>query len=410
MSPARPVPPRATPRPARPRARPPRPERPPAHPARADRPRGEPHAPRHRTRRAPPAPRRPARQPAQPDGPGRRRAAAPAGLNGGAREGDLDRADRRAGRRSALLDEQWCIGPKMHGGYLLAVLAQAALDEIADGAPGAGRTTSPRPSPARSCAPPTPGPPTCTSTCCAGAGARRRPGSASTRTTGPVSRRRWCWAPCPPPTPGRGTSRPARSRCPPFAECERRPVETPDGRGGLPLMEVVDTRLAPDSLGFLAGRPTGQGRLSGWVELDTRDAWSPVGLLVALDVLPPASFDLGLVRLVTDDVVDGPRPRGPRAGPAARHPVGRPPRGRADARVVPGVGRLGPDGRAGHPARGGATVIRARVRPTPWCRRRGSGGTRCRGAAPRGSRPTRRAPGTARAAPPSPARSAARSR
>src|SRR3954463_11250524 len=41
------------------------------------------------------------------------------------------------GRRSVLLDEQWCIGPKMHGGYLLAVLAQAAVDEIADGDPGA---------------------------------------------------------------------------------------------------------------------------------------------------------------------------------------------------------------------------------------------------------------------------------
>jgi hypothetical protein len=59
-------------------------------------------------------------------------------------------------------------------------------------------------------------------------------------------------------------------------------------------MEVVDTRLAPGSLGFLSGRPTGEGRLSGWAELDTREPWSPVGLLVALDVLPPASFDLGL--------------------------------------------------------------------------------------------------------------------
>ena len=34
------------------------------------------------------------------------------------------------GRRAALLDEQWRIGPKMHGGYLLGVLAQAALDEV----------------------------------------------------------------------------------------------------------------------------------------------------------------------------------------------------------------------------------------------------------------------------------------
>ena len=40
------------------------------------------------------------------------------------------------GRRSVLLDEQWRIGPKMHGGYLLAVLAQAAVDEIDDAGPG----------------------------------------------------------------------------------------------------------------------------------------------------------------------------------------------------------------------------------------------------------------------------------
>ncbi|NMO90175.1 thioesterase family protein [Actinomycetospora sp. TBRC 11914] len=204
------------------------------------------------------------------------------------------------GRRTALLDEQWCIGPKMHGGYLLALLAQAAVDELADGTgPDDGSRAGaahdvPEAVTGTFLRAPDPGPAVVTVDVL-----RRGRGATQVRARLDQDDR-----PCveialvlgavPAPGPHEGDISPAPVALPPFERCERRPVDTPDGRGGLPLMEVVDTRLAPDSLGFLSGRPTGEGRLSGWAELDTREPWSPVGLLVALDVLPPASFDLGL--------------------------------------------------------------------------------------------------------------------
>lgn len=206
------------------------------------------------------------------------------------------------GRRSALLDEQWRIGPKMHGGYLLAVLAQAAVDELADTAwPGpddgsrpGGAHDVPEAVTGTFLRAPDPGPAVVT------VDVLRR-GRAATQVRARLDQDD---RPCvevavvlgavPGPDPHEGDISPAPIALPPFEACDRRPVDTPDGRGGLPLMEVVDTRLAPASLGFLSGHPTGEGRLSGWAELDTREAWSPVGLLVALDVLPPASFDLGL--------------------------------------------------------------------------------------------------------------------
>ena len=204
------------------------------------------------------------------------------------------------GRRSVQLDEQWCIGPKMHGGYLLAVLAQAAVDEIADaedgtpGAPAGPVHDVPEVVTGTFLRAPDPGPAVLTVDVL-----RRGRGATQVRARLDQDDR-----PCveaalglgavPGPDPREGDVSPEPIDLRPFERCDRRPVETPDGRGGLPLMEVVDTRLEPASLGFLSGRPSGEGRLSGWVELDTREPWSPIGLLVALDVLPPASFDLGL--------------------------------------------------------------------------------------------------------------------
>ncbi len=204
------------------------------------------------------------------------------------------------GRRTALLDEQWCVGPKMHGGYLLAVLAQAAVDEIADDGSGSpGGTAGPAHDVPEAVTgtflrAPEPGPAVVTVDVL-----RRGRGATQVRARLDQDDR-----PCvevalvlgavPGPDPHEGDVSPTPITLTPFEQCERRPVETADGRGALPLMDVVDTRLDPASLGFLRGHPTGEGRLSGWAELDTREVWSPLGLLVALDVLPPACFDLGL--------------------------------------------------------------------------------------------------------------------
>ncbi|MEJ2870288.1 thioesterase family protein [Actinomycetospora sp. OC33-EN08] len=207
------------------------------------------------------------------------------------------------GRRAAVLDEQWGIGPKLHGGYLLALLAQAAVDEVeASGATGDGGT--PEPAADAHVVPqavtgtflraPDPGPAVVDVTVL-------RRGRSATHVRALVSQDD---RPCveaamvlgaaPTDTPTDGDVSPEPIALAPFEACERRPVAAEDGRGGLPIMEVVDTRFDPSSLGFLHGRPSGAGRLSGWAELDTREPWSPIGLLVALDLLPPACFDVGV--------------------------------------------------------------------------------------------------------------------
>jgi hypothetical protein len=194
------------------------------------------------------------------------------------------------GLRTSLLDEQWRIGAKMHGGYLLAVLAQAAVDEVSAATghdvPEAVTGTFLRA--------PDPGPAVVTVDVL-----RRGRGATQVRARLDQDDRRCVEAAVvlaadPGVGPRDGDVSPDPVTLAPFEQCARRPVETDDGRGPLPIMEVVDTRIDPASLGFLSGRPSGEGRIAGWAELDTREAWSPIGLMVALDVLPPASFDLGL--------------------------------------------------------------------------------------------------------------------
>ena len=299
-------------------------------------------------------------------------AASPAGLMGELAKATSTEPTGEPGRRSALLDEQWRIGPKMHGGYLLAVLAQAAVDEVPT-APGA-RLPGGRHRHVPACARPRTGR-RAPSTCCAGAGAPRRSGSASTRTTGRASRPRSSSAPIPAPaSPRRRHLTGARSR--------RRPSSSAPGVPSRPTTAAAACRSwrsstpgsTRRSLGLPAGRPSGEGRISGWAELDTREAWSPVGLMVALDVLPPASFDLGLygwspTMSLTAHVHAAPAP-----GSAARRPVGGPPRGRAHARDLPGLGhrRAGWSGRppssrrsAAEPAGPYSVVPSARIRRNP---------------------------------------------
>jgi acyl-coenzyme A thioesterase PaaI-like protein len=81
-------------------------------------------------------------------------------------------------------------------------------------------------------------------------------------------------------------------RLPPIEDCVRLTVEGPGFT--VPLMGVVAQHLDPECLGWLRGAPSGVGELRGWLALDDgRDA-DPTSLLLAVDALPPATFDLGL--------------------------------------------------------------------------------------------------------------------
>ncbi|MFJ2813905.1 thioesterase family protein [Streptomyces sp. NPDC087294] len=88
----------------------------------------------------------------------------------------------------------------------------------------------------------------------------------------------------------RTTARPPE--LPPAEEC----VDSQDGPSPTdwPIAERLRLRLDPATLGWAAGRPSGKGETRGWLGLaDGRDP-DPFSLLMAVDVLPPTAFDLGL--------------------------------------------------------------------------------------------------------------------
>lgn len=60
----------------------------------------------------------------------------------------------------------------------------------------------------------------------------------------------------------------------------------------VPMLEQVDVRLEPTTLGWTRGAPTGAGELRGW--LDLGEPLDPASLLFAVDALPPATFDIEL--------------------------------------------------------------------------------------------------------------------
>jgi hypothetical protein len=58
-------------------------------------------------------------------------------------------------------------------------------------------------------------------------------------------------------------------------------------------MSRIDLRLDPAVTGFARGEPTGRGEVRGWFGFADGRAPDPLALLLAVDVLPPATFDLG---------------------------------------------------------------------------------------------------------------------
>ncbi|MBJ7358500.1 MAG: thioesterase family protein [Nocardioides sp.] len=60
----------------------------------------------------------------------------------------------------------------------------------------------------------------------------------------------------------------------------------------VPLMDQLDLRLDPGSMGWTVGAPTGRGELLGRIALLDEPAFDPLSLLVAVDAFPPAPFDV----------------------------------------------------------------------------------------------------------------------
>jgi len=65
-------------------------------------------------------------------------------------------------------------------------------------------------------------------------------------------------------------------------------------RAVAPLMQRFDLRLDPDCVGWALGEPSMRGELRAWFRVDEDTVADPVQLLLAVDALPPVTFDLDL--------------------------------------------------------------------------------------------------------------------
>ena len=189
-----------------------------------------------------------------------------------------------AGRYAVALDPGWAIGAKPNGGYLLAVLARAAAAEAGPELPHPAAVS------AHFLAAPDPGPAEVTVEVL-----RRGRSASQLRATLSADGR-----PCVEALVTCGRLEPATAPywsevpaagLPPEADCVALPATDP--RFTVPLFAEIDLRLDPLSAGFAVGSPSMTGEIRGRVRISP-DPPDPYALLVAVDCLPPAPFDLGL--------------------------------------------------------------------------------------------------------------------
>lgn len=81
---------------------------------------------------------------------------------------------------------------------------------------------------------------------------------------------------------------------PPLEECIGNEHAPPEFVGGASLLKRFDLRLDPATVGWAVGKPSHRGMLRGWLRLADGREPDPLMLLLALDALPPVTFDLGL--------------------------------------------------------------------------------------------------------------------
>ncbi len=82
---------------------------------------------------------------------------------------------------------------------------------------------------------------------------------------------------------------------PPLEQCVGFADAPPEFRDqSPPLMSRFDMRFDPASAGWAMGAPSGRGLIQCWFRLPDREP-DPISLLLAVDAMPPATFDLGLL-------------------------------------------------------------------------------------------------------------------
>ncbi|WP_327090488.1 thioesterase family protein [Nonomuraea sp. NBC_01738] len=187
---------------------------------------------------------------------------------------------------TAELDPQWSVGDKLHGGYLLAVLGRAAVARAGAGHPHVSAVSG------TFVEPPEPGSADIrVETLRTGRSVAQvraelvqhgRVRVSSLITLGQLDSTDAHWSSLEP------------VELPDEQECYQATVEPPGATFKVPLMGVIDQRMDPRQLGFAFGKPSEAGVLSSWQRLGDGSDWDPLSLLVALDPVPPVTYDLGL--------------------------------------------------------------------------------------------------------------------
>lgn len=193
-----------------------------------------------------------------------------------------------SGTFTARIDPQWTVIGNPNGGYLLAILARAAATALDD-------LDHPHPHPlaasAHFLATPAVGPATVTVE-------RMRSGRTVSQVRARLSQDgRHCmeavltmgrldpatepyWFGDPPPA------------MPGPEDCVHVGAQPPGADFRVEMHDVVDLRLDPAGLGYLAGKPDGSGELRAWFGFADDLPPDPVNLLFVADALPPASLTI----------------------------------------------------------------------------------------------------------------------
>jgi hypothetical protein len=81
---------------------------------------------------------------------------------------------------------------------------------------------------------------------------------------------------------------------PPPEQCVSAADAPPEFMEQAGLLKRLNLRLDPACVGWAIGKPSGRGRIQGWLKLADPREPDPLMLLLAVDALPPVTFDLGL--------------------------------------------------------------------------------------------------------------------
>ncbi|WP_375485551.1 thioesterase family protein [uncultured Jatrophihabitans sp.] len=197
----------------------------------------------------------------------------------------LDPDDSGVRRFAGRAHPHWTIAGKPNGGYLLALLARAAVETSSHSdviAASAHYLRAPEPGPVE----------VTVEVLRAGRSASQlrarllqgdRPCVETLLTTADLDATTDPFWAAGVPDPGPGAT--------PRDDLPRLPAVNPGGVR-VDVMALADLRIDAETSGWAAGRPSGRGEVRGWLALPGDEPFDPVSLLYAVDALPPATFDI----------------------------------------------------------------------------------------------------------------------